>query len=103
MTVDLGLDDPVAYHHVFHRQSARCLDGLGSNTQAGQSGDPSGDYVLLDPVGIAFREASAGGRIFACNGMRNLIYDAILNQDFAVIQGLNHEIILMTAILRVPS
>lgn len=36
-------------------------------------------------------------RIFAYNGMGKLIYDAILNQDFAVIQGASYIVILMTA------
>ena len=36
-------------------------------------------------------------RIFSYNGMGKLIYDAILNQDFAVIQGASYIIILMTA------
>jgi peptide/nickel transport system permease protein len=37
-------------------------------------------------------------RIFSYNGMGKLIYDAILNQDFAVIQGASYIIILMTAV-----
>ena len=37
-------------------------------------------------------------RIFSYNGMGKLIYDAILNQDFAVIQGASYIVILMTAI-----
>jgi peptide/nickel transport system permease protein len=37
-------------------------------------------------------------RIFSYNGMGKLIYDAILNQDFAVIQGASYIIILMTAL-----
>ena len=37
-------------------------------------------------------------RIFSYNGMGKLIYDAILNQDFAVIQGASFIIILMTAL-----
>ncbi|GIT90696.1 ABC transporter permease [Jannaschia pagri] len=37
-------------------------------------------------------------RIFAYNGMGKLLYDAILNQDFPVIQGVSFVIILMTAI-----
>ena len=37
-------------------------------------------------------------RIFAYNGMGKLLYDAILNQDFPVIQGVSYVIILMTAI-----
>jgi len=36
-------------------------------------------------------------RIFAYNGMGKLIYDAILDQDFPVIQGSSFIIILMTA------
>ncbi|MEM9440872.1 MAG: ABC transporter permease [Pseudomonadota bacterium] len=36
-------------------------------------------------------------RIFAYNGMGKLIYDAILDQDFPVIQGSSYIIILMTA------
>ena len=36
-------------------------------------------------------------RIFSYNGMGKLIYDAILDQDFAVIQGASFIIILMTA------
>ncbi len=36
-------------------------------------------------------------RIFSYNGMGKLIYDAILNQDFAVIQGASYVVILMTA------
>ena len=36
-------------------------------------------------------------RIFAYNGMGKLLYDAILNQDFPVIQGVSFVIILMTA------
>ena len=36
-------------------------------------------------------------RIFSYNGMGKLIYDAILDQDFAVIQGSCYIIILMTA------
>jgi len=36
-------------------------------------------------------------RIFSYNGMGKLIYDAILNQDFAVIQGASYIVILMTA------
>ncbi len=37
-------------------------------------------------------------RIFAYNGMGKLIYDAILDQDFPVIQGSSFIIILMTAL-----
>jgi len=37
-------------------------------------------------------------RIFSYNGMGKLIYDAILDQDFAVIQGASYIIILMTAL-----
>ena len=37
-------------------------------------------------------------RIFSYNGMGKLIYDAILDQDLAVIQGASFIIILMTAI-----
>ncbi|MCK0166716.1 ABC transporter permease [Jannaschia sp. S6380] len=37
-------------------------------------------------------------RIFAYNGMGKLLYDAILNQDFPVIQGVSFVIILMTAL-----
>lgn len=37
-------------------------------------------------------------RIFAYNGMGKLLYDAILNQDFPVIQGVSYVIILMTAV-----
>jgi peptide/nickel transport system permease protein len=37
-------------------------------------------------------------RIFAFNGMGKLLYDAILNQDFPVIQGVSFVIILMTAV-----
>ncbi len=37
-------------------------------------------------------------RIFSYNGMGKLIYDAILAQDFAVIQGASYIIILMTAL-----
>ena len=37
-------------------------------------------------------------RIFAYNGMGKLIYDAILDQDFPVIQGVSYIIILMTAL-----
>ncbi|MEM0937382.1 MAG: ABC transporter permease [Pseudomonadota bacterium] len=37
-------------------------------------------------------------RIFAYNGMGKLLYDAILNQDFPVIQGISYVIILMTAL-----
>ncbi|MGB1033831.1 MAG: ABC transporter permease [Primorskyibacter sp.] len=37
-------------------------------------------------------------RIFAYNGMGKLIYDAILDQDFPVIQGASYIIILMTAV-----
>jgi peptide/nickel transport system permease protein len=36
-------------------------------------------------------------RIFAYNGMGKLLYDAILDQDFPVIQGVSFVIILMTA------
>lgn len=36
-------------------------------------------------------------RIFSYNGMGKLLYDAILDQDFAVIQGVSYIIILMTA------
>ena len=37
-------------------------------------------------------------RIFAYNGMGRLLYDAILDQDFPVIQGISYVIILMTAL-----
>ena len=37
-------------------------------------------------------------RIFAYNGMGKLLYDAILDQDFPVIQGIAFVIILMTAL-----
>ncbi|MEM6638040.1 MAG: ABC transporter permease [Pseudomonadota bacterium] len=37
-------------------------------------------------------------RIFAYNGMGKLLYDAILDQDFPVIQGVSYIIILMTAL-----
>lgn len=37
-------------------------------------------------------------RIFAYNGMGKLLYDAILDQDFPVIQGVSFVIILMTAL-----
>ncbi|MBB5514163.1 peptide/nickel transport system permease protein [Rubricella aquisinus] len=37
-------------------------------------------------------------RIFAYNGMGKLLYDAILDQDFPVIQGISYVIILMTAV-----
>ncbi len=37
-------------------------------------------------------------RIFAYNGMGKLLYDAILDQDFPVIQGVSYVIILMTAL-----
>ncbi|MEM9476407.1 MAG: ABC transporter permease [Pseudomonadota bacterium] len=37
-------------------------------------------------------------RIFSYNGMGKLLYDAILDQDFAVIQGVSFIIILMTAL-----
>ncbi|MEM1301170.1 MAG: ABC transporter permease [Pseudomonadota bacterium] len=37
-------------------------------------------------------------RIFAYNGMGKLLYDAILDQDFPVIQGISYVIILMTAL-----
>lgn len=37
-------------------------------------------------------------RIFGYNGMGKLLYDAILDQDFAVIQGVSYIIILMTAL-----
>jgi len=37
-------------------------------------------------------------RIFAYNGMGKLLYDAILNQDFPVIQGVSYVIILITAL-----
>ena len=37
-------------------------------------------------------------RIFAYNGMGKLLYDAILDQDFPVIQGVSFVVILMTAI-----
>lgn len=37
-------------------------------------------------------------RIFSYNGMGKLIYDAILDQDFPVIQGSSYIIILMTAL-----
>ncbi|MEL6587373.1 MAG: ABC transporter permease [Pseudomonadota bacterium] len=37
-------------------------------------------------------------RIFAYNGMGKLLYDAILNQDFPVIQGVSFVIILLTAL-----
>ena len=37
-------------------------------------------------------------RIFSYNGMGKLLYDAILDQDFAVIQGVSYIIILMTAL-----
>ena len=37
-------------------------------------------------------------RIFAYNGMGKLLYDAILDQDFPVIQGVSFVIILMTAV-----
>ena len=37
-------------------------------------------------------------RIFAYNGMGKLLYDAILDQDFPVIQGISFVIILMTAL-----
>ena len=36
-------------------------------------------------------------RIFTYNGMGNLLYDAILDQDFPVIQGVSFVIIVMTA------
>ncbi|MEO0382255.1 MAG: ABC transporter permease [Pseudomonadota bacterium] len=36
-------------------------------------------------------------RIFSYNGMGKLLYDAILDQDFSVIQGVSFIIILMTA------
>ena len=36
-------------------------------------------------------------RIFAYNGMGKLLYDAILDQDFPVIQGVSYVVILMTA------
>ena len=36
-------------------------------------------------------------RIFAYNGMGKLLYDAILDQDFPVIQGVSFVVILMTA------
>ncbi len=36
-------------------------------------------------------------RIFSYNGMGKLLYDAILDQDFPVIQGVSYVIILMTA------
>lgn len=35
--------------------------------------------------------------IFSYNGMGKLLYDAILDQDFAVIQGVSYIVILMTA------
>ena len=35
--------------------------------------------------------------IFAYKGMGTVIYDAILNQDFAVIQGTSFMLIVMTA------
>ena len=37
-------------------------------------------------------------RIFAYNGMGKLLYDAILDQDFPVIQGVSFVIILITAL-----
>ena len=37
-------------------------------------------------------------RIFAYNGMGKLLYDAILDQDFPVIQGVSFVVILMTAL-----
>ena len=37
-------------------------------------------------------------RIFAYNGMGKLLYDAILDQDFPVIQGVSYVIILITAL-----
>lgn len=37
-------------------------------------------------------------RIFAYNGMGKLLYDAILDQDFPVIQGVSYVIILLTAL-----
>lgn len=37
-------------------------------------------------------------RIFSYNGMGKLLYDAILNQDFPVIQGVSYVIILITAL-----
>ena len=37
-------------------------------------------------------------RIFAYNGMGKLLYDAILDQDFPLIQGVSFVIILMTAL-----
>lgn len=37
-------------------------------------------------------------RIFAYNGMGKLMYDAILDQDFPLIQGISYVIILMTAL-----
>ena len=37
-------------------------------------------------------------RIFAYNGMGKLLFDAILDQDFPVIQGVSYVIILMTAL-----
>lgn len=37
-------------------------------------------------------------RIFSYNGMGKLLYDAILDQDFPVIQGVSFVIILMTAL-----
>lgn len=37
-------------------------------------------------------------RIFAYNGMGKLLYDAILDQDFPLIQGISYVIILMTAL-----
>lgn len=37
-------------------------------------------------------------RIFSYNGMGKLLYDAVLVQDFPVIQGVNFVMILMTAV-----
>jgi peptide/nickel transport system permease protein len=60
--------------------------------------DPAADHGLR----AADRGLVAGQvlveRIFAYPGMGKLLYDAILDQDFPVIQGVSFVIILMTAI-----
>ena len=54
--------------------------------------------ALALKVGLLIAGQVLVERIFAYNGMGKLLYDAILNQDFPVIQGVSYVIILMTAI-----
>ena len=54
--------------------------------------------TALPLVGLLVAGQILVERIFAYNGMGKLIYDAILDQDFPVIQGSSYIIILMTAL-----